>query len=32
VNLEYEVHADAPYPGMLESIAYQRGILAAMNL
>lgn len=32
VDLEYEVHADAPYPGMLESIAYQRGILAAMNV
>ncbi len=32
VNLEYEIHADAPYPGMLESIAYQRGVLAAMNL
>lgn len=32
VGLEYEIHADAPYPGMLESIAYQRGILAAMNV
>ena len=32
VGLEYEIHADDPYPGMLESIAYQRGILAAMNV
>lgn len=32
VNLEYEIKADAPMPGMIESMAYQRGILAAMNL
>lgn len=32
VGLEYEIKADAPYEGMLESIAYQRGMLAVMNL
>lgn len=32
VGLEYEIKADDPFPGMNESIAYQRGVLAAMNL
>jgi sugar phosphate isomerase/epimerase len=32
VGLEYEIKADAPYQGMLESIAYQRGMLSVMNL
>lgn len=32
IGLEYEIKADDPYPGMNESIAYQRGVLAAMNL
>jgi sugar phosphate isomerase/epimerase len=32
VGLEYEIKADEPYPGMNESYAYQRGVLAAMNL
>ncbi len=30
VGLEYEAHADAPLPGVLESIAYIRGVLAAV--
>lgn len=32
VGLEYEIKADDPFHGMNESYAYQRGILAAMNL
>ncbi len=32
VGLEYEIKADDPFPGMNESYAYQRGVLAAMNL
>jgi len=32
VNLEYEVLADNPLPGMLGSFAYMRGALAGMNL
>ncbi len=32
VGLEYEIKAEDPFPGMNESYAYQRGILAAMNL
>jgi sugar phosphate isomerase/epimerase len=28
--LEYEIRADDPYPGMLESLAYMRGVLAAL--
>jgi sugar phosphate isomerase/epimerase len=27
VMLEYEIHADNPLPGMIESIAYMRGVL-----
>ena len=32
VGLEYEIKADDPFAGMNESYAYQRGVLAAMNL
>ncbi len=31
VGLEYEIHADDPLPGMIESIAYMRGVLAAVT-
>ena len=31
VALEYETHADAPLPGLIESFAYMRGILAAID-
>jgi len=31
VGLEYEIHADAPLPGMIESIAYMRGVLATLT-
>jgi sugar phosphate isomerase/epimerase len=30
VNLEYEINADNPLPGMLASISYMRGVLAGM--
>jgi sugar phosphate isomerase/epimerase len=30
VGLEYEIHAKDPLPGMIESIAYMRGVLAAV--
>jgi sugar phosphate isomerase/epimerase len=30
VNLEYEAHSDNPLPGMIESYAYLRGVLAAI--
>jgi sugar phosphate isomerase/epimerase len=30
VNLEYEIDADAPLPGMKQSFAYMRGVLAGM--
>ncbi len=30
VALEYEAHADAPMPGIVESLAYIRGVLAGM--
>jgi sugar phosphate isomerase/epimerase len=29
--LEYEAHADNPLPGMIESFAYMKGVLAAMG-
>ncbi len=32
VDLEYEVHADDPMPGVIESMAYMRGVLAGMGL
>jgi len=31
VNLEYEIDADNPLPGMKESFAYMRGVLAGME-
>jgi sugar phosphate isomerase/epimerase len=31
VDLEYEIHADAPMPGVIESIAYMRGVLNGMG-
>ncbi len=31
VGLEYEIHEDDPLPGMIESLAYERGILAALK-
>lgn len=31
VDLEYEVHADDPMPGVIESFAYMRGVLAGMK-
>lgn len=32
VDLEYEVHADDPMPGVIESMAYMRGVLTGMGL
>jgi hypothetical protein len=31
VDLEYEIHPDDPLPGVIESIAYMRGVLASMG-
>ena len=31
VALEYETNADAPLPGLIESFAYMRGILATID-
>jgi sugar phosphate isomerase/epimerase len=31
VDLEYEVHADDPMPGVISSFAYMRGVLAGMQ-
>jgi sugar phosphate isomerase/epimerase len=31
VDLEYEVHADDPMPGVISSFAYMRGVLAGMG-
>jgi len=31
VDLEYEIHADDPLPGAIESIAFERGVLAGMG-
>ena len=31
VDLEYEVHADDPMPGVISSFAYMRGVLAGMD-
>ncbi len=31
VDLEYEIKGDDPMPGVIESIAYMRGVLAGMN-
>jgi sugar phosphate isomerase/epimerase len=31
VNLEYEIHADDPLPGMQKSFSYMRGVLAGLQ-
>jgi sugar phosphate isomerase/epimerase len=31
VDLEYEIHADDPMPGVIESFSYMRGVLAGMK-
>lgn len=31
VDLEYEIHADDPLPGVISSFAYMRGVLAGMS-
>lgn len=31
VDLEYEIHADDPLPGVIESFAYMRGLLSGMQ-
>jgi sugar phosphate isomerase/epimerase len=31
VDLEYEIHGDDPMPGVTESFAYMRGVLAGMG-
>jgi sugar phosphate isomerase/epimerase len=31
VDLEYEIHGDNPMPGVIESFAYQRGVLNGMG-
>jgi hypothetical protein len=31
VNLEYEIDADDPLPGMKQSFAYMRGVLAGLG-
>jgi sugar phosphate isomerase/epimerase len=31
VDLEYEVHPDDPMPGVIESFAYMRGVLADLG-
>ena len=31
VDLEYEIHADDPLPGVIESMAFQRGVLSGMG-
>jgi hypothetical protein len=30
VSLEYEIKADDPVPGMMESLSYMRGVAAAL--
>jgi len=30
-DLEYEIHADDPMPGVISSFAYMRGVLAGMG-
>lgn len=32
VDLEYEIFADNPLPGVIKSFAYMRGVIAGMNL
>jgi sugar phosphate isomerase/epimerase len=31
VDLEYEIHANDPMPGVISSFAYMRGVLAGMG-
>jgi sugar phosphate isomerase/epimerase len=31
VDLEYEIKADDPMPGVIESIAYMRGVITGMG-
>jgi sugar phosphate isomerase/epimerase len=31
VDLEYEIHADSPMPGVIESFGFMRGVLAGMG-
>jgi sugar phosphate isomerase/epimerase len=31
VDLEYEIHADEPIPGVIESLGYMRGVLAGLG-
>jgi sugar phosphate isomerase/epimerase len=31
VDLEYEIHADDPMPGVIASFAYMRGVMAGMG-
>jgi sugar phosphate isomerase/epimerase len=31
VDLEYEIHEDDPMPGMINSFAYMRGVIAGMG-
>jgi len=31
VDLEYEIHGDDPMPGVIESMAYMRGVMAGMQ-
>jgi sugar phosphate isomerase/epimerase len=31
VDLEYEIHADDPMPGVIRSFAYMRGVLTGMG-
>jgi sugar phosphate isomerase/epimerase len=31
VDLEYEIHADNPMPGVIESFGFMRGVLAGMG-
>jgi hypothetical protein len=31
VDLEYEIHGDDPMPGVIESMAYMRGVMAGMG-
>jgi sugar phosphate isomerase/epimerase len=31
VDLEYEIHGDDPMPGVIESFAFMRGVLAGMG-
>jgi len=31
VDLEYEIHGDDPMPGVIESFAFMRGVLAGLG-